>query len=182
MQVLNHPTLRLFSVQAAHLSETVKPPQTRQTHSEAVPIETLPNRDCRAGSGQVLVQERESSGVSSSSCGLPPHPRQTSGPPGGSGPGRERLWRSGPRQAPASALCPLLFSPWGSQSLCGWVAGPYSASSRRPSLTGDPPAELVTEMPYSPPTLDASDDLLEHEHQMPGLPDTDKQEGLGGSA
>ena len=78
-QVLNHPTLLLFSVQAAHLSETAKPPQTRQTHSEAVHIETLLIRDCRAGSGQDLVQESESSGVSSSSCGLPPTPGRSLG-------------------------------------------------------------------------------------------------------
>lgn len=49
----------------------------------------------------------------------------------------------------------LLF-PWGSQSLCGWVAGPDSTSSRRPCLPGDPPAELVAEMLCSPPSLDAT--------------------------
>ena len=118
-------------------------------------METLQSSHCRAGSGQLLAQESGSSGVSSSSCGLYPPARSLSLLEALE-PGRERLWRPSLHLAPASALSPLLLFPWGSQSLCGWVAGPDSTSSRRPCLPGDPPAELVAEMLCSPPSLDAT--------------------------
>lgn len=108
-------------------------------HREAVPMETLQNRLCRAGSGQLLAQESGSSGMSSSSCGLYP-PARSLGLLEALEPGRERLWRPSLRLAPASALRLFPCSFPGALRACagGWL-------DRTPRLA-EGPVFLVTHL------------------------------------